>query len=571
MKKILALLITAAVLVSSFAVYAAEDFVKIDLGDLWDDEEPVPDDTNTDTDDSTNTGDDNTGGNTGNENDDAEDDGKNDSTGDDENDNNNDKPVNTTPVTPRPDKDKDTSKDNKDNKDNKKEEEPKVYNTKFTDVTEDKWFYSYVTDLASKGIINGYDDDNDGVFEFKPQNNITRAEFLKLLVECMGYSQSATPVFEDVTENKWYYTVVSTAAKNGIISVEEYGKNLKPDEVITRAEVAKLIVKATKAEVGKYKTPYVDADDEYITALYAICLMQGSKDDATGDRYFKADSNITRAETSTVFSRLLEYNANPEEFVKAKTEEYKMPALELVENVNYLNDIKDIGNNPMSFFWVMLSDTSLVNHNDYSENLKAEFSKYKNIYPEIFTFTELEITKTNIENGIRVDAKLVSTSENFTLNELCVMRQDAHKKAKSIVSQLFYGKELTKEQKIQAIYDYVCDNVEYAKEADDKYFTAYGALLEGKAFCQGYAAAFNLLCKNAGVKSVGVAIDNHIFNAVVTDKGVLFCDTTFEDSYAEDKSEKAEDKNNLCCISYDQMQKLHGKFDVPLEIYFSLE
>ena len=559
MKKFLALLISIAILVSSLAVYALAVDVKIDLGDLWDDEEDVSDDTNTGTDDSA---DDNAAGDSDNKTDDSE-----NKTDDSEN-KTDDKPVNNKPVTVKPSGNKDTSDKNKDEK---KEEEPKVYNTKFTDVTEDKWFYSYVTDLASKGIINGYDDDNDGVFEFKPQNNITRAEFLKLLVECMGYSQSATPVFDDVTENKWYYAVVSTAAKNGIVSVEEYGKNLKPDEVITRAEVAKLIVRATKAEVGKYKTPYVDADDEYITALYAICLMQGSKDDATGDRYFKADSNITRAETSTVFSRLLEYNANPEEFVKAKTEEYKMPALELVENVNYLNDIKDIGNNPMSFFSVMLSNSSSLNHNDYSENLKSEFSRCINIYPELFTFTDIEIKKTDITDGVRIDISLIGTSENYTIDELYGMRKKVNEKAKSIVQGLFSGKELSKKQKVEKIYDYICNNVEYAKEEEDAYYTAYGALLRGRAFCQGYASAFNLLCKSAGIESVGVATDNHIFNAVRVEEGILYCDVTYEDSYSEREYQKNDEKINLCCISLEQMQKLHGNFDVPLEIYFTLE
>ena len=566
MKKFLALLISIAILVSSLAVYALAVDVKIDLGDLWDDEEDVSDDTNTGTDDSA---DDNAAGDSDNKTDDSEnktDDSEN-KTDDSEN-KTDDKPVNNKPVTVKPSGNKDTSDKNKDEK---KEEEPKVYNTKFTDVTEDKWFYSYVTDLASKGIINGYDDDNDGVFEFKPQNNITRAEFLKLLVECMGYSQSATPVFDDVTENKWYYAVVSTAAKNGIVSVEEYGKNLKPDEVITRAEVAKLIVRATKAEVGKYKTPYVDADDEYITALYAICLMQGSKDDATGDRYFKADSNITRAETSTVFSRLLEYNANPEEFVKAKTEEYKMPALELVENVNYLNDIKDIGNNPMSFFSVMLSNSSSLNHNDYSENLKSEFSRCINIYPELFTFTDIEIKKTDITDGVRIDISLIGTSENYTIDELYGMRKKVNEKAKSIVQGLFSGKELSKKQKVEKIYDYICNNVEYAKEEEDAYYTAYGALLRGRAFCQGYASAFNLLCKSAGIESVGVATDNHIFNAVRVEEGILYCDVTYEDSYSEREYQKNDEKINLCCISLEQMQKLHGNFDVPLEIYFTLE
>ena len=84
--------------------------------------------------------------------------------------------------------------------------------------------------------INGYPDGT-----FMPQKNVTRAEFIKLLVVCMDYNISAMPSFDDVAQKDWYYTYVSTALRNGVITKEDYGTNLNPNAVITRAEVVAIV------------------------------------------------------------------------------------------------------------------------------------------------------------------------------------------------------------------------------------------------------------------------------------------------------------------------------------------
>lgn len=53
-------------------------------------------------------------------------------------------------------------------------------------------------------------------------------------------------------------------------------------------------------------------------------------------------------------------------------------------------------------------------------------------------------------------------------------------------------------QKVFAIYQYLCDNVKYGGNGNLKY-TAYSALKNKLALCQGYSAAFYRLCLAAGV------------------------------------------------------------------------
>ena len=56
-------------------------------------------------------------------------------------------------------------------------------------------------------------------------------------------------------------------------------------------------------------------------------------------------------------------------------------------------------------------------------------------------------------------------------------------------------------EKVEAIHEYLCKNVKYeeAESSDDVRRTAYGALVEGRAVCQGYCVALYRLLLEAGV------------------------------------------------------------------------
>ena len=49
-------------------------------------------------------------------------------------------------------------------------------NVGFSDVSNNRWSYKYIIDMAKKGIIKGYEDGT-----FRPQNCITRAEIAVIL------------------------------------------------------------------------------------------------------------------------------------------------------------------------------------------------------------------------------------------------------------------------------------------------------------------------------------------------------------------------------------------------------
>ncbi|MGN1080738.1 MAG: transglutaminase domain-containing protein [Acutalibacteraceae bacterium] len=92
-----------------------------------------------------------------------------------------------------------------------------------------------------------------------------------------------------------------------------------------------------------------------------------------------------------------------------------------------------------------------------------------------------------------------------------------------------------------ALHDWLCENVSYNQAAADNMtkdqmenLTAYGALVNRSAVCEGYSRAFQLLLYYVGINSttiIGTAGgDSHMWNAVQLDDGWYYTDVTWDDS-----------------------------------------
>jgi hypothetical protein len=81
--------------------------------------------------------------------------------------------------------------------------------------------------------------------EFRPQEKITRAQFAKLLVTALGIEESkgAALSFEDMPAGAWYHDAVAAAVNTGLIT--GYSDLVfAPDENITREQMASIISRA---------------------------------------------------------------------------------------------------------------------------------------------------------------------------------------------------------------------------------------------------------------------------------------------------------------------------------------
>lgn len=165
----------------------------------------------------------------------------------------------------------------------------------FTDIKSSHWAYDSVINLAEKFILNGY---LDGTF--KPESNITRAEFAKIIVSATGsVDPYALSTFKDVNNGDWYYSYVSTAYSMGYITGYPDG-SFRPNDNITRADICTIVnrvLKAEKASVTAFK------DDSLIPsyakdAVYAL----NSKGVINGyqDGTFAPLTFATRAQTAKI-------------------------------------------------------------------------------------------------------------------------------------------------------------------------------------------------------------------------------------------------------------------------------
>ena len=94
--------------------------------------------------------------------------------------------------------------------------------------------------------------------------------------------------------------------------------------------------------------------------------------------------------------------------------------------------------------------------------------------------------------------------------------------------------------KVKYIHDYIINHCRYNNNAvsnADAYptsFTAYGALVEGSAVCEGYAKAFSLLCNEVGVEALLVTGkgkgEPHMWNMVKCNGQWYHMDVTWDDA-----------------------------------------
>ncbi len=116
----------------------------------------------------------------------------------------------------------------------------------FSDLDKKNFAYDAVDVLSKLGVINGYEE--DGTLKFKPDNNVTRAEFTAMLLRtrgmgAVGSTSLIDPPFPDVVtpDVSWAIANIRTAREMGIINGYDDG-TFKPNNNVSYEEAVKMIV-----------------------------------------------------------------------------------------------------------------------------------------------------------------------------------------------------------------------------------------------------------------------------------------------------------------------------------------
>lgn len=108
----------------------------------------------------------------------------------------------------------------------------------FTDVEQTHSYFNAIDWLQKQGVVQGY---GDGTF--KADNNVNRAEFLKMLYEATGPlpdTSAMTINFPDVPANEWYTKYVKIGYDQNVVEGYPDGY-FRPENPINRAEALKIV------------------------------------------------------------------------------------------------------------------------------------------------------------------------------------------------------------------------------------------------------------------------------------------------------------------------------------------
>ncbi len=189
----------------------------------------------------------------------------------------------------------------------------------FSDVKPGDWFYAHVMSLAEKNVISGMGTDASGNPYFAPQANITRAQFVTILLNLTGenlYKNFViSAVFDDVKEDAWYADAVAWAYSTGISGGTGNSK-FSPDSYITRQDMA-VMISNYALKVAKKTLPdsveKVEFSDSEQIAQYAKASVEtmqragiiSGRSNNHGAKFFAPRDFATRAETSKMIDVLL--------------------------------------------------------------------------------------------------------------------------------------------------------------------------------------------------------------------------------------------------------------------------
>ncbi len=178
----------------------------------------------------------------------------------------------------------------------------------FTDVPMGVWYTDVIYTASKNGVVAG--DTKDGVptGTYRPGDAVNRAEAAKIVVNAFQFAEDTTggPHFPDVATDAWYYAFVETAFNNGLVAGYPDG-DFRPGNNINRAEIAKVIslsmgggmtdvfkldsaTAATDVKVELIFSMNVDEESAEMVDNYMI-------EDSSGSELVVTDAEVVSADT----------------------------------------------------------------------------------------------------------------------------------------------------------------------------------------------------------------------------------------------------------------------------------
>lgn len=166
----------------------------------------------------------------------------------------------------------------------------------FGDVDKNSETGIAVEKLWKMGYINGYDGKT-----FAPNNNLTRAEFVKIVNKVFFYDAVGENPFVDVKETDWFYGEVLAAYNAGYISGMGDGR-FCPEENVTREQICVildnilgLVQLPTSESISDEVSEWAKESVLKAVSFGYVALEEGGK--------FRGTQAATRAEAAVILAK----------------------------------------------------------------------------------------------------------------------------------------------------------------------------------------------------------------------------------------------------------------------------
>ena len=174
----------------------------------------------------------------------------------------------------------------------------------FSDIEKAAWAKTSIEALAARGIVAGV-----GGNKFNPDGNVTRAEFIQMLMKAFELNNSgATTTFDDVKEGAWYFNSIATAQKLGIVNGKPDGSFGVKDQ-ISRQDMAVMLYRTAKiAKINLGSISVKDFTDKDKISAYAIeaveAIQKAGIVSGVGNGSYAPMNKTTRAESAKIIYNL---------------------------------------------------------------------------------------------------------------------------------------------------------------------------------------------------------------------------------------------------------------------------
>lgn len=183
--------------------------------------------------------------------------------------------------------------------------------TPYDDMFGYDWAERSVSVLYRLGALENIADKS-----FFPAQNVTRGDFVTMMVRVCRLTGGGTEPFNDVSEDGYNYEPIMTAKSLNLVYGDENG-NFRPDESISRQDICTIIFRTMRHmnkvkamdDAEKYIGSFADKGDISDYAKNSVAGMIRAKIIRGDDNgLLRPKANMTRAEAAVVLNRVAEFN-----------------------------------------------------------------------------------------------------------------------------------------------------------------------------------------------------------------------------------------------------------------------